>query len=165
MAPKATRRDMFSPEERSALMSRIRGKNTNPEVRLRKALFALGLRYRLHSTKLPGKPDIVFTRHRAAVFVNGCFWHGHDCHLFKWPRSNSAFWRTKIAGNKRRDGAVKRQLGGVGWRTMTVWECSIRKASPQRFASVAKDIRRWLLTRSRESSLMGSKSVRTARKA
>jgi DNA mismatch endonuclease (patch repair protein) len=139
------RGDVFSREQRSALMSRIRGKDTSPEVRLRKALFALGLRYRVHSKHLPGKPDIVFPRYRAAVFVNGCFWHGHTCRLFRWPASNRAFWRTKIVGNRRRDASVRNRLADAGWRTITVWECSVRKAPQEKFAEVAAEIRRWLL--------------------
>jgi len=145
MASKAAHRDVFSPTERSALMSRIRGKNTNPEIGLRKALFKLGLRYRLHSKNLPGRPDLVFAKYGAVVFVNGCFWHGHDCHLFKWPRSNHAFWRAKITRNRRRDVDVKRKLVAAGWRTLTVWECSVRKAAPERFSVVAADIHQWLI--------------------
>jgi DNA mismatch endonuclease, patch repair protein len=125
-------------------MSRIRGKNTKPEVALRKALFGLGFRYRLHSKKVPGRPDIVFPRHRAVVLVNGCFWHGHDCRLFKWPQGNEAFWRKKIEGNRRRDERVIRELAEAGWRTITVWECSIRRAHPVRVAAVARNIGRWL---------------------
>jgi DNA mismatch endonuclease (patch repair protein) len=125
-------------------MSRIRGKNTTPEVCLRKALFARGLRYRLHSVGLPGKPDIVFPRHRAVVFVNGCFWHGHNCRLFKWPRGNAKFWRKKILGNRTRDKLVRTTLRGQGWRCATVWECRIRRSPQERFAEVAQALHEWL---------------------
>lgn len=125
-------------------MSRIRGKNTKPEIELRKALFALGFRYRLHSKTVPGKPDIVFPRYRAVVFVHGCFWHGHDCHLFKWPRNNRLFWRKKILGNRNRDERVQQQMLDAGWRSLTVWECSIRRVGAARMASVAERVSRWL---------------------
>ena len=125
-------------------MARIRGKDTRPEVALRKALFALGLRYRIHPSAIPGKPDIVFPRHRAVVFVNGCFWHGHDCHLFKWPKNNAAFWRKKIERNMLRDLQVRQELAAAGWRELTIWECSVRKAPATRFAVVARSVMRWL---------------------
>lgn len=123
-------------------MARIGGKNTEPEVQLRRALFALGLRYRLHVRDLPGRPDMVFPRYRAVVFVNGCFWHGHGCRLFKWPKGNSAFWRTKITGNILRDRRVRRRLASAGWRTFTVWECSIRRERAHRLPAVAFRIAR-----------------------
>ena len=130
----------MSASDRSALMSRIRGKDTKPEIGLRKALFALGLRYRLHSGSLPGRPDIVLPKYRTVVFVHGCFWHGHNCRLFKWPRQNRAFWQEKIARNRERDKSVRRQLRTAGWRIVTVWECAIRKASPLRFREAAEAI-------------------------
>lgn len=132
--------DVFTRAKRSQVMARIRGKDTEPEVRLRHALFALGLRYRLHVPGLPGCPDIVFPRYRAVVFVNGCFWHGHRCRLFKWPKNNAAFWREKIAGNISRDQRVRRQLSADGWRTFTVWECSIRRGRAHLVPAVASRI-------------------------
>ena len=113
-------------------MGRIRGKNTKPEVMLREALYAAGLRYRLHAATIPGRPDIVFPSRRAVVFVNGCFWHGHDCPLFKWPGSNRAFWEAKITANRDRDARVRCQLAAAGWRVAVVWECAVRKAAPTR---------------------------------
>ena len=91
--------DVVTPEKRSAMMSGIKGKNTKPEFIVRKALFKRGFRYTLHNKNLPGKPDLVFARYKAVVFVNGCFWHGHNCHLFKWPKSNPEFWKEKITNN------------------------------------------------------------------
>ena len=88
---------------RSWNMSRIRSKDTKPEILVRKAIHAKGYRFRLHEKKLPGKPDLVLAKHRLVIFVNGCFWHGHDCHLFKWPKSRVDFWKEKISGNKNRD--------------------------------------------------------------
>lgn len=118
--------DVFSRAKRSEVMSRIRSKDTKPERLLRRALFATGLRYRLHSKGLAGRPDLVFPRHRVVLFVNGCFWHGHECHLFRWPRSNEDFWRAKIRGNVARDKRARRRLNALGWRVLTVWECQIR---------------------------------------
>ena len=139
-----TRSDVFSLAKRSEVMAQIRGKNTEPEVRLRHALFALGLRYRLHVPDLPGRPDLVFPRYRAAVFINGCFWHGHGCDLFKWPKNNRAFWRSKITGNAQRDRRVRRQLTRDGWRTLTIWECSIRRGRAHQIPAVASRVERWL---------------------
>lgn len=117
--------DSLSREQRSQLMSRIRGKNTKPEIQVRKSLFALGLRYRIHAP-LPGRPDICFPKYRTVVFVHGCFWHGHNCRLFRMPKTNRAFWREKIESNQRRDIDARRQLRAAGWRVLTVWECSLR---------------------------------------
>ena len=117
--------DTLSPEGRSERMSRIRGKDTAPELALRKALHALGLRYRLHA-RLPGKPDIVLPRHSAVVFVHGCFWHRHrGCRIATTPKSNTAFWREKFDRNVARDKRVRRQLRVAGWRVFIAWECQL----------------------------------------
>jgi DNA mismatch endonuclease (patch repair protein) len=108
------------------MMAGIKGKNTRPEMILRKGLHALGWRYRLHGRGIPGKPDLVFAGRRALIFANGCFWHGHDCHLFKWPKTRSEFWREKIAGNVARDLRVREQLLTDGWRIAEVWECTLK---------------------------------------
>lgn len=108
------------------MMAGIRGKDTKPEMIVRRGLHALGFRYRLHDRRLPGQPDIVLPRHRALIFVHGCFWHGHDCPLFRWPKAREAFWREKIGRNRERDGEVVAKLGLAGWRVLTIWECSIR---------------------------------------
>ncbi|WP_205590052.1 very short patch repair endonuclease [Sphingomonas paeninsulae] len=107
-------------------MAAIRGTNTKPELVLRRGLHAMGLRYRLHSRSLPGKPDLVFPGRRTVIFVNGCFWHGHACHLFKWPKTRADFWRTKIGGNIVRDQKVRAALAAVGWRVLDVWECALK---------------------------------------
>src|SRR5690606_16975078 len=99
--------DIVSPKTRSRMMSGIRGKNTRPELILRSALHRKGFRFRLHRKDLPGRPDMIFPQYRAVLFVHGCFWHGHNCHLFKWPSTREEFWREKIAGNIKRD---KRQI-------------------------------------------------------
>lgn len=118
--------DVHSPEQRSYNMSRIKSKNTKPELLVRKWLWSQGYRYRLHQNNLPGKPDIVFTRHRKAVFVNGCFWHKHHCKFFKWPQTNTEFWKKKINENVRRDRKYYQALIGNGWKYHIVWECELR---------------------------------------
>lgn len=108
------------------MMSGIRGKDTKPEILIRKALFARGYRYRLHDRKLPGKPDLVLKKHHTVVFVHGCFWHGHDCHLFKWPKTRPKFWKQKINRNRDKDQEVILALRNTGWHIITVWECAIK---------------------------------------
>lgn len=129
---------------RSRLMSRIRGVDTKPEVRLRKALHREGFRYRLHDARLPGRPDIVFPGRKAVIFVNGCFWHGHDCSLFHWPKSNAEFWQTKILGNIERDRRNLRLLDELGWRSLTVWECAMRGPHRIGFDAVCIAVVQWL---------------------
>ena len=107
-------------------MSRVQGKNTKPEKLLRSALHARGLRYRLHVKDLPGRPDMVFSRHRTALFVHGCFWHGHNCSLFRIPETRREFWENKINGNRERDLNASNLLQKSGWRVLTVWECALR---------------------------------------
>jgi DNA mismatch endonuclease (patch repair protein) len=108
------------------MMAGIQGKNTRPEMIIRRGLHAMGYRYRLHDCSLPGRPDLVFAGRRAVIFVNGCFWHGHDCHLFRWPKSRIEFWRDKISGNVRRDRRVRAELLTLGWRVADVWECALK---------------------------------------
>jgi DNA mismatch endonuclease (patch repair protein) len=107
-------------------MSRIRGSNTKPEILVRKALHARGFRYRLGSTRLPGRPDIVLPKHRTVVFVHGCFWHGHDCPLYRLPKTRPEFWEQKISTNRARDQRVIDQLTELGWKSLVIWECSLR---------------------------------------
>ena len=121
--------DVHSPEQRSYNMSRIKGKNTKPELLVRKWLWWRGYRYRLHRKDLPGKPDIVFPRQRKAVFVHGCFWHKHDCRYFKWPKTNREFWKKKINENVRRDHKNYQDLIADGWNYFIVWECELKNES------------------------------------
>ena len=108
-------------------MSRIRSKNTKPEETVRKFLFAQGFRYRKNDSKLPGKPDIVLPKYRTVIFVNGCFWHGHEgCRYFKYPRTNEDFWRAKIHGNRLRDRVKAEALQEQGWHVIIVWECQLK---------------------------------------
>lgn len=118
--------DVLTPEQRQRNMSRIRGRDTKPEMLLRRGLHAAGLRFRLHVRNLPGRPDVVLPRHHAVVLVHGCFWHGHDCTLFKLPATRSQFWADKIATNRSRDERDLAALLKAGWRVLTVWECSLK---------------------------------------
>lgn len=130
--------DRFSREQRSRTMSRIRAKNTKPELLLRKYLFKRGLRYRLHVRTLPGAPDLVFPGRKVAVFVDGCFWHGHPgCKKATTPKTNTDYWRAKIEGNQARDRAVNATLLSRGWHVIRVWECEL---SSERLETVTQAI-------------------------
>ncbi len=145
--------DIVSPEMRSRMMAGIRGKNTRPELFLRRGLHRLGFRFRLHRNDLPGKPDLVFPRHRAVLFAHGCFWHGHDCHLFKWPRSRPDFWRKKIEENRQRDQASAEALLHDSWRVGTVWECALKGKHRRDPQAVLNSIEEWLLGNGRKFSI------------
>ena len=123
--------DIVDAATRSRMMAGIQGKNTQPELFLRKALHAMGFRYRLGGKGLPGKPDIVFPKKHIAIFVHGCFWHMHECKYFKWPATNSQFWREKLDGNVQRDKRVTVELQSKGWTVLTVWECELRETKYQ----------------------------------
>ncbi|MGH6850586.1 MAG: very short patch repair endonuclease [Methylocella sp.] len=116
--------DQIAPERRSALMARIKGKNTGPELRARKVAHAMGLRFRLHRAGLPGKPDLVFPRWRIALFVHGCFWHQHaGCPRASFPKSRTEYWERKLRKNVERDPLVFAALKALGWRVVVIWEC------------------------------------------
>ena len=121
--------DNHSKEVRSMNMSHIRSTNSKPEEIVRKYLFSQGFRYRKNVKKLPGCPDIVLTKYRTVIFVNGCFWHKHDCPRFVWPSSNQDYWRPKILRNVERDQKNTEKLISLGWRVITVWECELKKAT------------------------------------
>jgi DNA mismatch endonuclease (patch repair protein) len=114
---------------RSYNMSRIRGKNTKPEILVRKWLWSKGYRYKLHRNELPGKPDIVFPGRKKAIFINGCFWHRHDCRYFKYPGTNIEFWKQKIGSNLDRDNNNYVSLADVGWSYLIIWECETKERS------------------------------------
>lgn len=143
--------DVVDPATRSRMMAGIRGKNTKPELLIRKALHARGFRYRIHCKDLPGNPDMCFPKYRAVILVHGCFWHGHDCHLFKWPKTRPEFWSTKIARNREVDSAALRRLTDSGWRSATVWECALKGKTRLPLEDVVASLERWL--QSDESSL------------
>jgi DNA mismatch endonuclease (patch repair protein) len=129
---------------RSRMMAGIKGKNTKPELLLRKALHRRGFRYTLHSKSLPGRPDIVFPSRKAVIFVHGCFWHGHDCRFFKWPSTRVEFWREKIEHNMHRDERNIQALLGAGWRVATIYECSFRSAGTERCERTASSCASWI---------------------
>ena len=139
--------DVLSPAQRSYCMSRIRGKDTKPERLIRTGIFALGFRYRLHCGSLPGRPDLVFPKHRAVIFVHGCLWHKHECDLFKWPKTNAGFWRRKIRRNFRNDEKNVGELISVGWRVLTVWECALRGRKRRKPEQLMRTIAGWLTSR------------------
>ena len=119
--------DIVDEATRSRMMSGIKGKDTKPEIAIRKMLHAAGFRYRLHDKRLPGKPDLVLPKYCTAIFVHGCFWHGHEnCSLFRLPGSRQEFWSDKIGGNMKRDASHAHALLESGWDVVTVWECAIR---------------------------------------
>lgn len=118
--------DVHTPEIRSYNMSRIRNKDTKPELIVRKFLFSNGYRYRLHDKRLPGKPDIVLPRYKTVIFIHGCFWHGHDCKYFVLPKTNTEWWLEKITGNKLRDVENYRKIRQRGWRVLVIFECELK---------------------------------------
>lgn len=119
--------DRCTKEQRHNNMAAIHSANTKPEMMVRKYLFSHGFRYRLNHSRLPGHPDIVLRKYRTCIFVNGCFWHGHEgCRYFKMPKSNVEFWTAKINRNRQRDKRVQRELAAMGWHCITVWECELK---------------------------------------
>ena len=137
--------DTVSPEVRSRMMSGIRSKNTEPEMIVRRGMHRLGFRFRLHEKRLPGKPDLVFPRYKSVIFVHGCFWHGHECSMFKWPKSRAQFWRTKIEGNKLRDQRAVQMLEQLSWRYLIVWECEVKNKSTTEVESRLNECSNWLI--------------------
>lgn len=119
--------DTMTPEQRHRCMAAIKGKDTKPEMIVRKYLFSRGLRFRIQARKLPGRPDIVLPKYKTVIFVDGCFWHGHEgCRYYRLPKSNVEFWREKIERNVARDARNEAELKAMGWRVIRVWECDIR---------------------------------------
>jgi DNA mismatch endonuclease, patch repair protein len=143
--------DIVDSATRSRMMSGIRGKNTIPELVVRRGLHRNGFRYRLHVSSLPGKPDIVLPKYRAVVYVNGCFWHGHGgCLYFKLPSTKIEFWKKKIERNILNDARSIRSLIGTGWRVAIVWECALKGKAVKPLSCLLDDLSEWLLS---ESSL------------
>lgn len=118
--------DRVTKEKRSEIMSRIRGKNTSPEMIVRKLVFSLGYRYRLHSKNLPGKPDLIFLGRKKIIFVHGCFWHSHECKIGHLPKSRINYWQPKLLANRRRDMSNISSLVDVGWKILVIWECETK---------------------------------------
>jgi DNA mismatch endonuclease (patch repair protein) len=136
--------DVVTPETRSKMMAGIRGKDTRPEIIIRKELFRHGFRYRLHEKKLAGKPDIVLPRYRAAVFVHGCFWHGHTCNLFRLPSTRTDFWKTKIDRNRHNDERAISILLKSEWRVAVVWECALKGRGKWELFALTDAITKWI---------------------
>ncbi len=147
--------DVHSKETRSKNMAAVSGKDTKPELLIRKALHRLGFRFRLHVRDLPGKPDLVLPKFKAVIFVNGCFWHQHDCHLFKWPSTRKEFWRNKIEGNKARDIEAVKQLRSMGWRVLTIWECSLKGKTRLPAEGLTSIVSNWIKGDSAELEIRG----------
>lgn len=148
--------DIVSPAVRSRMMSGIRGKDTKPEIQLRKALHRVGLRYRLHPSWLPGKPDLILPRYNAVIFVHGCFWHRHDCHLFRWPTTRTDFWKEKITGNSARDLRNEEELRRQGWRILKIWECALKGKTKRAFDQIIGDTIDWLNSDNTEMEIRGN---------
>jgi DNA mismatch endonuclease, patch repair protein len=135
--------DVYPPAKRSAVMRQVKAKDTAPELQVRRLIWSLGGRYRLHRKDLPGKPDVVLPSRRLAVFVHGCFWHGHDCARgARVPKANREYWLSKVGRNRARDIAARAALEAAGWRVETVWECQLKDA-----AALEARVRDWLLAR------------------
>ncbi|NGO62444.1 DNA mismatch endonuclease Vsr [Rhizobium daejeonense] len=137
--------DIVDRQTRSRMMAGIRGKDTKPELALRRALHARGFRYRLHAKHVPGRPDLVFPKHHAVVFVHGCFWHRHNgCRYTSTPSTRPEFWQAKFEANVARDATVRAALLESGWRVATVWECALRK--PDKVTVSAELLSAWLMS-------------------
>jgi len=126
------------------MMASVRGKNTKPELVVRSALHRAGYRFRLHARKLPGTPDIVLPKYHVIIFVHGCFWHGHDCSLFRWPSSRQEFWKRKITTNQANDLKNIARLRDAGWRVLTVWECALKDKRRQDGKRFADKLSEWI---------------------
>lgn len=145
--------DIMSQAERSVRMSRIGAKNTAPEMLVRSYLHAAGLRYFLHAKQLPGKPDLIFPREQIAIFVHGCFWHVHECQLFRWPTSRTTFWKKKLLENRERDKRSEQKLLGSEWTVITVWQCELLPATrSDTLAKLQRRIRQIKLEKNRPRS-------------
>lgn len=131
--------DTISRSDRSSLMSRIKSKNTKPELIVRSLLHKMGLRFRLHRRDLPGRPDIVLPKHKKIILVHGCFWHGHDCRLASKPKSNQQYWMPKIEQNKNRDKRNLQLLVDLNWQVLELWECEIRA-----FTTIEQQIQKFI---------------------
>ncbi|MCZ4433165.1 very short patch repair endonuclease [Agrobacterium sp. SOY23] len=147
--------DIVPAHVRSRMMSGIRGKDTKPELLVRRALHAAGFRYRLHERTLPGKPDMVFPKYSAVVFIHGCFWHGHDCHLFRMPSTRTEFWQAKISGNVARDVRATALLRETGWRVGTVWECALKGSEKLPVDDIVAALEVWLRGETSELEIRG----------
>ena len=160
--------DKLTPSQRHKCMSSIRGKNTKPEILVRKELHARGFRFRLHNKKLPGSPDVVLPKYGVAIMVNGCFWHGHKgCRYATKPKSNVEFWEAKIARNRHRDEVTEAHLHALGWHVITIWECELRGAASatSRLDALAEEIHKAGVALLERKALYKSNRLEAQRKA
>jgi DNA mismatch endonuclease (patch repair protein) len=148
--------DVHSKEQRRRNMSAIQSKNTKPELLIRSELHKKGFRFRIHRKDLPGKPDILLPKYQAVINVHGCFWHGHSCPQFKWPKTRKAFWRKKILGNMARDTHQIAALFAKGYRVAVIWECSIEGPSKIEQSKLMEQIASWILSESNELQISGA---------
>ena len=146
--------DVHDRQTRSRNMAAIRNSNTKPELRVRKEFHRRGMRYSLKNRALPGKPDVVLSKYRVAVFVHGCFWHMHDCNYFKLPKTNTEFWKNKISANVQRDVEVIRQITDIGYRVLIIWECSFKGKNKERLDSLFDSIILWIRLDEKTSEIM-----------
>lgn len=149
--------DTHSKVIRSKNMRAVRSKNTRPELFIRQLLHSHGFRFRLHDKSLPGTPDIVLKKYRAVIFVHGCFWHGHNCHLFVMPKTRAEFWSKKINDNRRRDKLAYEKLVADGWRVLYIWECTLKGRKKLNTKQLIASIEEWLMAteQSAEISYLG----------
>lgn len=158
--------DVVDSATRSRMMAGIQGKNTSPELLIRKALHARGFRFRIHAKHLPGKPDLVLPKYSAVIFIHGCFWHGHDCRYFKMPKTRPEFWSDKIGKNQARDLVQIAMLKAEGWKVLVVWECAVRSMKKQNATLLIDLICDWLVSGSEylqlDEEILESKCLTTA---
>ena len=147
--------DVVDKKTRSRMMSGIKGKDTKPELLVRKILFKNGYRYKLHDKCLPGKPDLVLPKYNAVIFIHGCFWHGHDCHLFKWPSTRPDFWKNKINRNVEVDKMNCKKLKQEGWYILTIWECALKGKGKLQDDDLMESIVSWLIYSKRDKTIRG----------
>jgi len=147
--------DVHTPEVRSFNMSAIKGTNTKPEIKVRKILHNKGFRFRINNRKLPGKPDLVFKKYKAVIFVNGCFWHKHNCHFFKLPATRTEFWNQKINGNVKKDSENLKNLAELGYRIMIIWECSLKGKTRLDDQILGETISTWLRSQNKFCEITG----------
>ncbi len=161
--------DVLTPEQRHKNMTAIRSASTLPEIVLRHFLWHNGFRYRINDKNLPGSPDIVLPKYRTAVFIHGCFWHGHlNCKYYAVPKTNTEFWKAKVARNQERDQEVWRQLEAKGWFVIIVWECQLKKAHlAETIEAVAKEIRQngEMLNKAKEERQKGQATYQEEQRA
>lgn len=148
--------DIVDSATRSRMMAGIRGRNTKPERLVRTTLHSLGFRYRLHDPKVYGRPDLVFPKYHAVLFIHGCFWHGHNCSLFRYPETRKVFWEEKIRRNRERDDEVRKVLSGSGWRIGIVWECALKGKYRLGLEETVDRIILWLRSDQKESEIRGA---------